>query len=172
MLSNSKCRLFFSCLEFAIQNSLFGKLMLKPKQVICLKKVFFNADILAVLPTGYGKSLIFYLLPALLFVAKNDVANCTEHIDAIILVVSPLNALMKDQISQSNVGMIRASALNVRNVSAEDSEFGEDKLGGIRSDVVCDFPLSDKVKLQEGYYNIVFAPPEALVSSVYGRRLI
>ena len=146
--------------------------MLKPKQVICLEKVFFNSDVLAVLPTGYGKSLIFYLLPALLFAAKNGVAKCTEHIDSITVVVSPLNALMKDQISRLNAGIIRASVLDVRNVSAEDFEDVEDEHDGIRSDVVCDFPVSDKVKLEEGYYNIVFAHPESLVSCLYGRRLM
>ncbi|XP_028418072.1 uncharacterized protein LOC114542893 [Dendronephthya gigantea] len=146
--------------------------MLKPKQVICLEKVFFNSDVLAVLPTGYGKSLIFYLLPALLFAAKNGVAKYTEHIDSIIVVVSPLNALMKDQISRLNAGIIRASVLDVRNVAAEDSEDAEDKDDGIRSDVVCDFPLNDKIKLEEGYYNIVFAHPESLVSCLYGRRLM
>ena len=65
MLKNSKCWQFLSCLKFAILNSLYCDVVLKPKQVICLEKIFLNLDILAVLPTGYGKSLIFYLPPAL-----------------------------------------------------------------------------------------------------------
>ena len=39
---------------------------LKPKQVNCLEAVYFGENVVAVLPTGYGKSIIFYLLPALL----------------------------------------------------------------------------------------------------------
>ena len=113
MFSNTKCG--FSCLQFAIQNSLYSEFVLKPKQVICLEKVFFNSDVFAVLPTGYGKSFIFYLLPALLFAAQNG-AKSTEHIDSMI-------SLIKDQISRLNAGIIRASVLDVRDVSGED--FGD-----------------------------------------------
>ena len=172
MLKNSKCGLFLSCLEFAIQNSLYSEISLKPKQVICLEKMFLNSDVLAVLPTGYGKSLIFYLLPALLFAAKNGVANCAEHITTIVLVVSPLNALMADQISRLNSGIIRASALDVMNLSTDDFEDVEDEHDNRTSQLVCDFHLSDKVKLKDGHYNILFAHPESLVSSSYGRKLM
>ncbi len=34
------------------------------------------------------------------------------------------------------------------------------------------FSLSDKEKLESGYYNIVFAHPESLVSCTYGRKLM
>ena len=137
--------------------------------------LFFNSDVLAVLPTGYGKSLIFYLLPALLFAGKNG-AKSTEHIDSIIVVVSSLNALIKDQISRLNAGIIRASVLDVRDVPGED--FGELENEHAAADdddgigIVCDFPLSDKAKLEQGYYNIVFAHPESLVSCLNGRRLM
>lgn len=70
-----------------------------------------------------------------------------------------------------NADIICASALDVRNVSTEDLEDAEEDHDGIRSDVVCDFPLCDKEKLEEGYY-IVFAHPESLVSCLYGRRLM
>ena len=96
MLKNSKCWQFLSCLEFAILNSLYCDVVLKPKQVICLEKIFLNLDILTVLPTGYRKSLIFYLLPALLYAKKHGVPKRKEqvNISSIIVVVSPLNALM------------------------------------------------------------------------------
>ena len=66
MLSNTKCGLFLSCLQFAIQSSLYSEVVLKPKQVICFENVFLNLDVLAILPTGYGKSLIFCLIPAVI----------------------------------------------------------------------------------------------------------
>ena len=112
MLKNSKCGLFLSCLEFAILNSLYCDVILKPKQVICLEVFFFfNLDVLAVLPTGYGKTLIFCLLPALLFVKKNGTKF--TNLSSIIIVVSPLNALIANQISWLNSGGITASALDV-----------------------------------------------------------
>ena len=49
-----------------------------PKQVICLEKIFANLEVLAVLLTGYGKSLIFCLLPALLF-AKEERCEVSFH---------------------------------------------------------------------------------------------
>jgi hypothetical protein len=73
MLPNTKWGFFLSCLQFTILNSSYGEVMLKPKQVICLEKIFWNLDILAILPTGYGKSLNFCLIPALLFAKKNGV---------------------------------------------------------------------------------------------------
>ena len=38
-----------------------------PKQVISLESVYLQKDVMCILPTGYGKSLIFHLLPMLLF---------------------------------------------------------------------------------------------------------
>ena len=67
---SSKCNIFLRCLEFAILNSVYSEIVLKPKQVICLENLFLNKDVLAVLPTGFGKSLIFHLLPAL-FMRRN-----------------------------------------------------------------------------------------------------
>ena len=169
MLKNSKCGQFLLCLEFAILNSLFCEVVLKPKQVICLEKVFLNLDILAVLPTGYGKSLIFYLLPALLYAKKHGVPKLSEvMITSIMLVVSPLNTLITNQISRLNSSGIRAAALDVRSPVEVEEEKSSDPES---ESVVCDFHLGDKAKLEIGHYNIVFAHPEALVSCPYGRKL-
>ena len=169
MLKNSKCWQFLSCLEFAILNSLYCDVVLKPKQVICLEQIFLNLDILVVLPTGYGKSLIFYLLPALLYAKKHGVPKRKEqvNISSIIVVVSPLNALMTNQISRLDSSGIRATVLDVRSSEVEEEE-NDPELEA----VVCDFHLSDKAKLEIGHYNIVFAHPEALVSCAYGRKLM
>ena len=58
---------FLSCLEFAVLNSENQNTIFKTKQVICLENVYLEKDVMCVLPTGYGKSLIFHLLPMLLF---------------------------------------------------------------------------------------------------------
>ena len=94
-----KYDIFLRCLEFAILNSPYTQIVLKPKLVICLEKLFLNADVLAVLPTAFGKSLIFHLLPALLYAKKNGPSKETENISSIVIVVSPLNALIANQIS-------------------------------------------------------------------------
>ena len=87
-------------LEFALAKD--GRdcdFQLKPEQkkiidaVVCRKK-----DVLGILPTGFGKSLIFHLL-----------SNVFDFMEAgqppakgrsTTIVISPLNALMRDQISK------------------------------------------------------------------------
>ena len=61
----------------------FGITRLHPEQEQAIEAVLSGRDVLAVLPTGYGKSLI-YQVPALL-------------LDRPTLVISPLLALMRDQ---------------------------------------------------------------------------
>ena len=64
---------------------------------------------MAVLPTGYGKSIIFHLLPALL----HDKIKMSGQSPSrpVVIVVSPLNALSKDQIRRISQGTLKAAAL-------------------------------------------------------------
>lgn len=124
MLPNTKCGIFLSCLQFAILHSLYSEVILKPKQVICLEKVFLNLDILAILPTGYGKWLIYCLIPALLFTKKNG-AKCTGDISSIVIIVLPLNALIENQISRLSSSGIWASVLGVKSVAKDDIDDSE-----------------------------------------------
>ena len=49
----------------AVSNSVYYNTILKPKQVLCLEYLYLKHGVLCVLPTGYGMSLVFYLIPAL-----------------------------------------------------------------------------------------------------------
>ena len=163
-IMSSKFDFFLRCLEFAILNCHYTEIVLKPKQVICLEQLFLNSDVLAVLPTGFGKSLIFHLLPALFYAKKNGFSKGLVNISSIIVVVSPLNALITNQISKLNTSGIRASALDVKRLS-DEQEDNDDEYD-------CDFQLCDKLELETGHYNIVFAHPESLVSCAEGRKLM
>ena len=55
---------FFSCLEFAVLNSTYENRILKPKIVLWMECLYLKVDLMCVLPTGYGKSLILHLLSA------------------------------------------------------------------------------------------------------------
>ena len=170
---------FLSCLEFAVLNSLYQENILKPKQVSCLESVYFGKDVICVLPTGYGKSLIFHLLPMLLFAKFNLCGNllsqwrskgfCTATVESIVIVVSPLNSLMSDQISRLGLSGIRASAINVKQTR---TTVDEDETGDADCIVDIDFWLCEDQKLRDGYYHIVLAHPETLISSKYGRDLL
>ena len=54
-----------------------------------------KADTICILPTGYGKSLIHQLLPFVF-----DAYLGYENTSSSIIVISPLNALMVDQITK------------------------------------------------------------------------
>ena len=115
---------FLSCLQFAVSNSVYCNTILKPKQVICLENVYLKKDVLCVLPTGYGKSLIFHLIPALMFARARLEQNAGSSLwnmnmsmaTTIVVVVSPLNALISNQIARLCSSGIRATVLGVREV--------------------------------------------------------
>ena len=91
--------MFLSWPQFAICKSSYSNINLKVKQVKCLEVIYFGRDGVAVLPTGYGKSLIFQLFPSLLHARTTSTCNIvkTFPVCPIIIVVSPLNAVIKDQ---------------------------------------------------------------------------
>uniref|UniRef100_A0A8C6SLJ6 DNA 3'-5' helicase n=1 Tax=Neogobius melanostomus TaxID=47308 RepID=A0A8C6SLJ6_9GOBI len=78
-----------------VLNSLPRKFILKDEQRLALQS-FINTkqDVLALLPTGFGKSLIYQLAP---LVAK--LMGFSEN--PVVAVVSPLIALMEDQIKEA-----------------------------------------------------------------------
>ena len=63
--------IFYSSLQVAISQSRYSNLNLKPKQV-SPEAIYSGRDLVAVLPTGYGKSLIFHRLPPLFFEKLNS----------------------------------------------------------------------------------------------------
>ena len=155
---------FLSFLEFAILNSFYLDKILKQKQVICLANIFLRKDVLCVLPTDYGKSLIFHLVPMMLFakgkLTEGDFWKCrgsvpTADINTIVIVVSPLNSLMSDQVS-------RLCLCGIKHTRVEEN------IG----DLNVDLRLCQEDKLRSGFYNIVFAHPEAFIASKYGRELL
>ena len=182
---------FLCCLEFTLLNSLYQEIILKPKQVLCLESVYLQKDVMCVLPgygkSGYGKSLIFHLLPMLLFAKyklRRDLLHAwrsksfsTVAVNSIVIVVSPLNSLISDQISRLQTRGIRASIVNVSNEPklefASDEELddtGYDTDSDMNAKI--DFGLCEEQKLRAGHYQIIFAHPEAVVSSKYGRELL
>ena len=71
-----------SQLGSAFNRSNFPSFCLKPLQVRCFEYILKGKDIVAILPTGFGKSLLFQLLPDFLPVKANS---------NIVIVVCPLN---------------------------------------------------------------------------------
>ncbi len=101
-----------------------GICQLKPEQEECLVHIFNGGDVVALLPTGFGKSLIYQLLPIV-----SEKLGRPKSGKVIIVIVSPLVVLMDDQ-EAAKLGL-RAAQLGVHN----DPEIMEGKFSlifGIR----------------------------------------
>ncbi|HTM18934.1 MAG TPA: ATP-dependent DNA helicase RecQ [Kofleriaceae bacterium] len=107
----------------------FGHSALRPGQAAVIADVLAGRQVVAVMPTGAGKSLC-YQLPAVLL----------RESGAVALVVSPLIALMKDQVDGLRARGIAAAALTSAAGPDEQAEI----LDGIRG----------------GAYALVYVAPE------------
>src|SRR6202051_3210945 len=99
--------------------STFGFEDFRPGQGAIIETVLAGTDVLAIMPTGSGKSLC-YQLPALLR-------------DGLTVVVSPLIALMRNQVAQLERRGIARGSLNSANAASENRQIA-DRLarGGLR----------------------------------------
>jgi ATP-dependent DNA helicase RecQ len=99
--------------------STFGFTDFRPGQGAIIEAVLAGADVLAIMPTGSGKSLC-YQLPALLR-------------EGLTVVVSPLIALMRNQVAQLAGYGIAAASLNSANDFVENRRIAERLArGGLR----------------------------------------
>lgn len=98
---------------FEILYSVFRHREFRPKQEEVVRGIVGGRDVLAVLPTGAGKSLCFQL-PA---VAMSGTT----------IVISPLISLMKDQVDNANKKNVRAVVIN-SDLSKAESESAYDEL--------------------------------------------
>jgi ATP-dependent DNA helicase RecQ len=113
----------------AVLGKTFGFSAFRPGQADIVAAILDGCDVLAVMPTGSGKSLC-YQLPALLR-------------DGLTIVVSPLIALMRNQVAQLRGCGVAAAALNSANDPAENRAVLE--------------------QIKRGELRIVYVAPERLV---------
>ncbi len=121
----------------AALKTVFGYDDFRPGQAEIVAAVLAGEDVLAVMPTGSGKSMC-YQLPAIVE-------------DGLTVVVSPLIALMRDQVGQMRQAGVAAGTLNSGNTPAETR-----------------FALSG---LEDGTLKLLFVAPERLVGDGLIERL-
>ncbi|HSC88215.1 MAG TPA: ATP-dependent DNA helicase RecQ [Polyangiaceae bacterium] len=119
-------------LALAALRETFGYQGFRPGQEALIESVLSGRDTIGIMPTGAGKSLT-YQIPARLM-------------GGVTLVISPLVALMKDQVDALEEVGIRATFLN----STLSSEERSQRLKG----------------LARGEYELLYAAPEGLEASV------
>ena len=101
--SNMADDLFHGGLDHGLKAIGKSHISLKVKQYEVLRAVVIERnDVLVVLPTGYGKSLIYQVLaPVLDFFDSGHVDDVNvQQRKSIVLVISPLNALIRDQVAK------------------------------------------------------------------------
>ena len=74
----------------------FGHDHLKPVQSEAVQALLQGEDVFITVPTGYGKSLIYQMLPACAAFILERLRKAAASVP-LVLVVSPLLALMEDQ---------------------------------------------------------------------------
>ena len=94
----------------------FGFDTFRPIQEKAINHILEKKDLLTILPTGSGKSLIFQL-PTLMM-------------DGTTVVISPLIALMQDQVMNLKVNGISASMISSQNTNEQNNQTFEELLSG------------------------------------------
>jgi ATP-dependent DNA helicase RecQ len=117
-----------------VMKTVFGYHSFRPGQKEIMEAVLSGRDCVGVMPTGAGKSLT-YQIPA-------------RILGGVTLVISPLIALMKDQVDAMEEVGVKATFLN----SSLTAEEKRERVRGLR----------------EGAFELVYASPEGLEASVGG----
>lgn len=117
---------------------------IRQQQKEAIINIIQSKDTLALLPTGFGKSWIYMLLP-LIVQELRKIGFCDIFpSQPVIPVIQPLNAIMQDQVQEARNLGLSAVILN-----EADSEL-----------------------VISGYYSIVFGSPEVWLENKHNRSLL
>ena len=164
----------FHAINYALHVTSYENIFLKVKQYQVLESVLLKRDTIGILATGYGKSVIFYLIA---FAADYLFKNRNTENGNIVLIITPLNAIIDDQISILQKHGIKATVLRADIITSttnkSDTEEIEDEVetvsgGNFEENVaLTDLKLNDDtttLSIKEGKFKIIYSHPEAFVS--------
>ncbi|KAL7066110.1 ATP-dependent DNA helicase, RecQ family protein [Cryptosporidium serpentis] len=143
-------KLLISALEWCLNHINFSNYREGQKEAIhalvCERK-----DVMLILPTGGGKSLV-YQLPSLLKKYQNEVGLLPISLGMVTIVVSPLIALIEDQIESLKRWKIKSNGLSSAIIRKEADESVNKALTNLHRDLEKPIPEN----------SIVFITPESL----------
>ena len=128
---------FEATMLYALQCIGCSHLTPKPEQLASVRHVYEGRDVFVWLPTGYGKSLCYQVLP---FVFDHKYSRT----DSLVVVVSPLVSLMVDQVDGLRQKGVKAAIMSTL------SKFGDHSATLLATDT----GLKD--------YKLLFCAPEAI----------
>ena len=85
------------------------KIILKEEQETAVKELLSGNDVLAILPTGFGKSMIYTIFA----LARQELRSATTY----VLIISPLKSLIEDQIAE--MASLNCTALELTSDNAD-----------------------------------------------------
>ena len=129
---------FDSALEKALSalSGLGISLKLRSEQKQAVRTLLSRRDLLAILPTGFGKSLIFQLLV--------QVKEILSGKPACVIVVCPLKSIVYDQLSEATAMGLTATSLS--DASLEDVENGKYQLIFGSAEEILEKPFLGRLK--------------------------
>ena len=99
---------FSESVSYALQKLQMSHVTLKEEQRSSMKAAFDGHDVFMWLPTGYGKSLCYQALP---FMIDSKLGLVDTGKSSVVLVISPLIALMVDQVKSLRSRGVKCSIL-------------------------------------------------------------
>lgn len=172
-----------NAVRYALDVSNYQNLFLQVKQYKILESLFLGKDTIGVLPTGYGKSVLFHLLP-FIFDYRN-IGHTNAKNGSIVLVITPLNALIQNQISILKSHGIEAVVLNtVKSHTVSDSvdedQDDAEKFIDVEIEEEREFDIlsldhttyKDITDITDGKVKLIYAHPEAFISCREGRQIL
>lgn len=147
ILSTMACSAFDDAVKYTLERVGKTGMVLKSEQREAIRCVYAGENVFVFLPTGFGKSICFEVLP-LLFDYKNgrvETGSGSRGSYSVVLVVSLLVSLMADQVHSLRSRGVSAAALT-------------------RHDSVQSIQAENK-KVEEGRYSVLFCAPEAIIST-------
>ena len=121
--------------------------LLHESQIQVLYSFISGEDVFVNLPTGYGKSLIFQMAPLVHAWMHENVSTCWKKY-LIIVIISPLLALMQDQVKKLTTLNLRAAFV------------GAEQEPAVLQDI------------EEGKFTFVFISPKSTLASQRWRKVL
>ena len=130
---------FSATLLYALEQLGTPNISLKDEQTCSIRAAFSGKDVFVCLPTGFGKSLCYQVLP---FMFDHKAGLLGRNV---VVVVSPLKALMADQIKSLRDSGVKAVVIS----------------SGSKDTFTSDFIASESILRTA---SLIFCSPEALIS--------
>ena len=173
--STRSSRSFDECLNNALQ---FTKLItqsgsVRESQRKALESIFNEKDCLVMMPTGGGKSLIYQLTPFIKHAQLYGLLNEGDHVKCTTIILSPLNALMKDQVKSLSEKGIKSCYIDMVGQHGHTFVLRSDETDDSEEQENIEHFLEMEIEIEKIHdFTLIYSHPEALLSTTVGKKLL